>query len=419
MVGRRLCLAYAALLITGGRLGDLRGRRRTFCSGVVLFTLASLACGVAPSAAWLVLGRVVQGAGAALLAPQVLAILGSIYTGPDRARAFATYGVVLGIASACGQVIGGLLIQANVLGWGWRTCFLVNLPVGAAALPLAPATVGESRATAGGRLDLGGAVLATLAIAGLLLGLIEGRAQGWPLWTWMSFVAAAVLAAACVSHLRRRATHGQAPLVDPALFSIRSFRLGLLAALVLFSGVASSFFVLALYLQEGRGLAPLPSGLVFTALALAFTVTSLAAGPIGHRPGRVPLVPGACGMALGLGALAVAAALIGTGGSVVWLLPALAVDGAGMGLVMAPLAAMVLADLPAQHAGSAAGVLATAQQFANALGLALAGLVFFGVLRHGSYAAAFAATAASLAVLALVLAALVWQLQRSDLAADR
>ena len=405
-------LAYAALLITGGRLGDLYGRRRSFGAGLAVFTLASAACGLAPGAAWLIGARVAQGVGAALLAPQVLAIIGTIYVGADRARAFAAYGVVLGIASACGQVIGGLLIQLNLLGLGWRGCFLVNLPVGIAALLLAPIAVPESRAPSGSRLDVGGAALVTLAIASLLLPLIEGRARGWPAWTWVCFAIAMALIAACVAQQRRRSARGLSPLVDPSLFQDRGFATGLLAALTLFGGVASSFFVLALYLQQGRGLAPLPSGLVFSTLALAFTVTSLSAGPIARRLGRPPLVPGALGMAIGLGALALAVERIGVRGSVAWLLVPLLIDGGGMGLVMAPLAATVLAGLPGRHAGAAAGVLVTAQQFANALGVALVGLVYFGALPQGGQAGAFVAGVACLAALALALAALVWRLQR-------
>jgi MFS family permease len=170
-------LACAALLITGGRLGDLHGRRRIFSFGLAVFTLASAACGLASGAGWLIVARVAQGVGAAMLAPQVLALLGTIYVGADRARAFAAYGVVLGLASACGQVIGGLLIQLDWFGLGWRGCFLVNLPIGMAALLLALIAVPETRAPAGSRLDVVGAGLVTLGIASLLLPLIEGHVR--------------------------------------------------------------------------------------------------------------------------------------------------------------------------------------------------------------------------------------------------
>ena len=205
-------LSYAALLIIGG-------------AGWATCTDAAVSSAVAlRSSPWLrshaalhlmpdgcVLARITQGVGAALLSPQVLAILGTIYTGAERARAFAAYGVVLGIASACGQLIGGLLIEINAFGLGWRACFLVNLPIGAGALLLAQVTVPESRGATSARLDLGGAVLVTLGIGGLLLPLIEGRAHGWPLWTWLSFVAAAAVAMMLVVHQRRRARARSGP----------------------------------------------------------------------------------------------------------------------------------------------------------------------------------------------------------------
>ena len=405
-------LAYAALLIPGGRLGDIHGRRRVFGLGLGVFTLTSAACGLAPNAAALILARAAQGVGAALLAPQVLAILGTVYVGADRARAFAAYGLVLGLASACGQLIGGLLIAADVGGLGWRACFLVNVPIGAAALLLAPALVPESRAASGRRLDLLGAALAALGIAGALLLLIEGRANGWPGWTWLCLAAAGGMLAAFILRQRRSA----APLIDAVLLRTRSFGVGLLAVLALFGGVASFFLVLALYLQQGRGLAPLPSGMVFTSMALSFAASSLAAGPIGKRLGRPPLVIGALGMAAGLGVLRLTVGLIGVSGPVWLLAPALLIDGAGMGLVMAPLVSTVLAGLPDRLGGAAAGVLAASQQLANALGVALVGLVFFGALGHGAeraaYAGAFGLSLSCLTALALVLAILVWRLER-------
>jgi EmrB/QacA subfamily drug resistance transporter len=400
-------LTYAAGLIIGGRLGDMHGRRRIFMLGLAVFTCASAACGWAPNAALLIVARAVQGSGAALLAPQVLAIIGVTYTGPDRARAFAVYGVVLGLASACGQVIGGLLIQADLLGLGWRSCFLVNVPIGLAALLLAPSLVPESRALVGRRLDVVGAVLLTLATTALLLPLIEGRRQGWPAWVWLSLAAAIALLALFIRRQQRCA----APLLDPVLLRTPRFRIGLLAALALFGGVASFFLVLALYLQQGRGLGALASGAVFTSLALAFSVTSVAAGRIARWRVRPPLVVGALGMAAGLLGLRLIVGWIGVGGPVLLLMPALVLDGAGMGLVMAPLAASVLAGLPARDAGAAAGVLVSVQQFANALGVALIGLVFFGVQARvpsaAGYGTAFGTSLDWLAGLALVLAALV------------
>lgn len=190
---------------------------------------------------------------------------------------------------------------------------------------------------------------------------------------------------------RRQVLRGNAPLLHPALWRTAGFRTGLLAVLALYAGVASSFFVLALYLQNGRLLTPLESGLVFSVLATAFTVTSVSAGRVSQWLGRPPLVVGALGMALGLGALWMVVRQIGAGGPLLALLPPLLIDGAGMGLVMAPLVATVLGGLPSEHPGTAAGALATTQEFGNALGLALIGLVFFGVRDRGD-AAAFGAS---------------------------
>jgi predicted MFS family arabinose efflux permease len=253
-----------------------------------------------------------------------------------------------------------------------------------------------------------GAVLATLAITTLLLPLIEGRRQGWPTWTWLSLVVAIALFGAFI----RQQCRYVAPLIDPALFRAPRFQIGLLAVLALFGGVASFFLVLALYLQQGRGLDAFTAGLIFTTTAGAFSVASLMAGRAARWLGRPPLLIGALGMAAGLFGLRVTVDWIGTGGSPLLLAPGLFVDGAGMGLVMAPLVASVLVGLPARDAGAAAGVLATVQQFANALGVALIGLVFFGVLGQGqptaAYATALSASLNWLAALALVLAALAW-----------
>ena len=186
-------LAFAAWLITGGRLGDQLGRRRMFTIGLALFVVTSAACGIAPSADTLVAARVAQGAASALLMPQVLAILGVAYTGPDRMKALTAYTMTLGIAAVGGQLIGGVLIQLDPAGLDWRACFLVNVPVGLAALAVASRVVPENRAEGESRLDLVGADLVTLGLVAILLPLIEGRDQGWPAWTWASFAGAGLV----------------------------------------------------------------------------------------------------------------------------------------------------------------------------------------------------------------------------------
>jgi MFS family permease len=232
-------LTFAIGLITGGRLGDRFGRRRMFSLGLLLFTIASAACGLASSPALLVAARIAQGLSAALLAPQALAILGVLYEGARRAHALSIYGMALGLAAVGGQVIGGALIQANPAGLGWRSVFLINIPIGVVGLFLAPRLVPESRGEGTPRLDLAGAGLVTLALTAMLLPLIEGRSHGWPLWTWASLAASPFLLYGFALYQRRLARGGGEPLLHPRLFRERAFTIGLIAQLAFFSTMAS------------------------------------------------------------------------------------------------------------------------------------------------------------------------------------
>jgi len=404
-------LANASMLITGGRLGDMHGRRRLFAIGVALFTVASAACGLAPSAGTLVAARIAQGIAGALLQPQVLAMLGLLYTGPQRARAFAAYGLALGLAAASGQVIGGLLIHADWAGLGWRSCFLINLPIGIAALMLTPRVLPAMHASAAGRsrLDLAGMALVALTLVAAVLPLVQGREQGWPLWSLVSLAASAPLAAFFWAWQRRLAARGGQALVAPSLLAHRPFVLGLVVTLLFFCGNASLYFVLALYLQQGLGLPPLESGLVFTTLAVGFFATSMAAPWFAKRLGRHAIFIGALVLAAGHAGLWALLPAI-SAQTVAWMLPMLLIQGYGLGMVMAPLASAVLAGLPAQHAGVASGVMATVQQVGNAVGVALIGLLYYGALAtHAGADAAPQALRLSLVdlfVLALAVAAL-------------
>ena len=366
-------LALGGGLITGGRLGDLFGRRRMYALGLALFTAASLACGVAPSPGSLIAARVLQGLAAALLMPQVLGIINGVFTGERRARAFTAYGLALGFGGVFGQLIGGLLIEADLFGTGWRSIFLINVPVGAATLALVRRTVPAQARTGGTRLDVVGTVLVTSGLVALVLPLIEGRRLGWPAWTWTSLAASAVLLAAFALYQRRLDRRGGAPLVAPALFRERAFRVGSGLALVYTLALASFFLYLALYLQQGRGLSALESGLLFVALGVGYFAASTRATAIATRLGRQVLALGSAVQATGC--LLLIATL---GDGIGRLVPGLVLAGAGMGFVLAPLSALVLSGVTDRHAGSAAGVLSTAQQVGNALGVALVGIVFYG-----------------------------------------
>ncbi|MEO3785562.1 MFS transporter [Actinocorallia sp. B10E7] len=367
-------LAYGSGLVLGGRLGDVFGRRRMFALGMALFTLASVACGLVPDAATLVAARIAQGAAAALLAPQVLAILRTAYSGAAQVRALNAYALTMGLAAVFGQLIGGLLIQADLFGTGWRACFLINAPIGAAALASTRRMIPESRADGAARIDLGGAALVTLALAATLLPLIEGREQGWPLWTWLSFAAAVLL---FIGYARRR--HAS-PLIDLALFRERAFTAGLLTQLAFTMGMAAYFLIFALYVQEGRGLNALEAGLIFVPIGAGYLAASSLAPRLAARLGRQAIAVGGLTRALGLALLLFA---VHRDAPVGWLVPALALDGVGMGLALAPIMGTVLAGIAPHHAGAASGMLTTAQQVGGALGVGIVGVVFYGSLSGG------------------------------------
>ncbi|MGW2544951.1 MFS transporter, partial [Kitasatospora sp. NPDC001574] len=401
-------LALAAGLITAGRLGDRYGRRRVFGLGLALFTLASVACGLAPTAGALVGARVAQGLSAALMGPQVLAILRTAFSGAAQARAFAMYGLTMGLGAVFGQLIGGVLIRADLFGLDWRSCFLINLPVGLAALALVRRCLPESRAPQRPGLDPVGVLLVTTGLTGLVLPLIQGREAGWPLWTWLCLAGSAAVLAVFGVHQHRTGRSGS-PLVDTRLFRTRAFTAGLLAQLAFWIGQASFFLVLALYLQPGRGLDALGAGLVFTAIGAGYLLTSTTVHRFVARLGRQAIALGGLLMAAGLGLLGLAVYAAGDTSSVWWLAPGLFVDGLGMGLVIAPVTSTVLACVEPRLAGSAAGVVATVQQVAGALGIALIGILYYGA---ADPATAFGVSVGALAVLELLLVGLVQLLPR-------
>ncbi|HEY2438203.1 MAG TPA: MFS transporter, partial [Solirubrobacteraceae bacterium] len=290
-------------------------------------------------------------------------------------------------------------------GLGWRACFLINVPIGVLALALTPRLIPKSPRQTGAKIDLGGTLLATATLTAIVLPLVEGRQHGWPPWTWISLGMAPVLLAAFVLHQHRLSRRSGGQLVDLALFRVRSFSAGLVTQLCFWAGQASFFVVLALYLQQGRGLHPLPAGLVFTILAGAYLVASAVAPALGERHGRAVIAWGALVLACGHALLVAAVADIGVHGSLAVLAPGLLLVGAGMGLVLAPLAGTILQALEPERAGAASGMLATMQNVGNAVGVAITGVIFFGSL-HGGYAHAFELAVGELAVLLVCVAAL-------------
>ncbi len=381
-------LAYALGLITGGRLGDIYGRRRCFQLGLAGFTVASALCGAAPTPGVLLGARFLQGISAALMFPQMLSVIQVEFPPEERARCFAFLGGVQGAGAIVGQILGGGLISLDVLGLGWRSVFLINVPVGIAALIAARRIMPESRSPNARRLDLGGVVLGSIALALVVFPLVEGRQAGWPWWVPVAFAGAVPAAALWLWHERRVSARGGSPLVELSLFRERGFRIGV--GLVLMFWMVTSFFLLVgLYFQDGLGYSPLASGLLFTPLALIFVTASLNTGRLTFIPHDRLLAGGALMVSAGLVFAAVAVAGTGSALPAVPLMLSFALIGSGNGLFMPTAVTAVLRRIPSEDAGSASGVLSTAQQVGNALGVTIAGTAFFSELGSRAGAAAY------------------------------
>src|SRR5271169_3159206 len=309
-------LAFAAALIIAGNLGDLLGRKRLFLFGAGLFGLAILGAGLSMSGAELIAARVVQGAAAAAMAPQVLATFRAIFTGEERGKAFGIYGAMLGFASAVGLLLGGVLTDANLFGWGWRSVFFVNVPVAACTLIAGVRLVPETRDPAAGRPNLPGAVLLAGSMVAIVYSLLEGRELGWPAWIWLLIGAGlAGLGALAMFEARRsgrqvhgvHGVHGVAPLLRAGLFRIPAFAAGLGIQLAFMAGMQGFFLAFTLWLQIGEQFSPLKAGLT----AVAFSVGSFAGAPVAvplaQRHGRRVLASGALLMVAGIAGVAVAA----------------------------------------------------------------------------------------------------------------
>jgi EmrB/QacA subfamily drug resistance transporter len=378
---------YAAGMVTGGRLGDLFGHRRLFLTGMAAFTVASLLCGLADSPGRLVAFRLLQGLGAALMVPQVMALITVIYPIEERPRALSWFGVTLGLGSIAGQVCGGLLLSADLFGLGWRVIFLVNGPVGVAALAAAARLLPRADTTRRPRLDLPGAAGISAAVALALIPLALGREAGWPLWTYVALGLSVPVLAATLWWERRTAE----PLLDLALFRSRAFSAGLGFNIAQIFTFSSFMFILTLLLQAGLGLSTLEAGLVFVPGGITTMIMSLIGRRLVARYGRAALVAGALITVLGPLSEAVLLAAYGDRVSPLALTVPMGLFGLGSGLALPSVIGFVMSGIRPDEAGAASGVLSTSQQFAGALGVAALGAVFFAQAHPG--AAGFAAAA--------------------------
>jgi EmrB/QacA subfamily drug resistance transporter len=406
-------LAFGLVLVPAGRMGDVRSRRAVFMIGLVLFTATSALAGAAQNESWLVGARLLQGAAGGILVPQVSGFIQQMFRGAERGRAFGLLGATVGVSTAVGPLLGGLLIQAFGTHEGWRWVFYVNLPIGLAALPLAYRLLPTPPRSASGKgrersdVDPVGVLLLGAGTVALLLPFVQEEQWSGPL-KWV-LVPVALLILAAFTGWERRYAHGHEPLVDLKLFRERSYGLGVLLSLLYFAGFTAIFFILTLYLQSGLGYSALEAGLSIMPFALGSGAAAAVGGRIVTRVGRPLIAAGLLTVVVGLLATALAAHL-DNGSSVGWAMAApLLVAGLGSGLVIAPNQTLTLSEVPVARAGSAGGVLQTAQRIGSAAGIAAVGSVFFSRVdsRHADWAGGFqrgVITSTGLAGLALVVA---------------
>lgn len=371
-------LAYGLCLMNGARLGDLFGRRRLFLSGMGVFTLASALCGMATTPGQLIASRALQGVGAGVLMPQVLASLRVLFDGEARRRAFSIMGAVQGVAATLSQLLGGSLIALNPHGLGWRLVFLINVPIGLVALLAGLRILPEQRAPVPARLDLPGALAGATGLALVLVPVMEGREHGWPWWSFAAPVLAVAVLRYFVHYEKILARSGGVPVLDMGLFANRPFVAGIGAVFCFYSSISSFFFSLTLLLQFGLQLVPFAAGVVFTPSALAFFAGSLAGPKLAARYGHRALLSGVLVFAAGLALSAVTAATQPHDLSL--LVTSLVLNGAGQGLVIPLAFNTILGKVRDDHAGMASGALSTLQIIGTSTGVAVVGMLMFSVL---------------------------------------
>ncbi|HVY20717.1 MAG TPA: MFS transporter [Bauldia sp.] len=381
-------LTFALFLITGGRLGDIFGYKRLFLAGITGFIVASLLSGLAQSTGMLIGARLLQGFFAAMMVPQILSLIQVMYTtSEERAGVSAFYGALAGVATVGGPIIGALLISGNVFGFGWRTIFLVNLPVGIAAIILAAIYLPNAKSSHPLKLDIVGVALVVLAMLLLMYPLIQGRELDWPAWTFISMIASVpVFIVFAFSQVWKQRRDGS-PLVVPQFFTKRSFVAGIALSGSFFAIVTGFFLIFTLFLQIGLGYSVLKAGLTGIPFSIGVSVAAGMSGPVFvPRFGRNIITVGPVTMAAGFALFIWTVNAFGADVTPYELIPALLIAGVGMGFVVASVYPFILAEVPLKDAGSASGIINAVGQIGGAIGIAAIGVIFFGVLASQSTA---------------------------------
>ncbi len=415
-------VGFATLMVVGGRLGDLYGRRLLFLIGMIAFTLTSVLATMSPDVGVLIAARAAMGLSAAMMVPQVLATITAATSGTARSRAVALFGATAGGGTALGQVLGGLLLSGNVFGLGWRAVFAFAIPFGVVATLAALRWMPETRQPGHRHLDLVGTALLGISLVTLMLPLAEGSALGWPWWCWVSLAASGVFGWAFWRTQQRLHRAGTPPLVPPPLLRLRSYRLGLVLALILMSGYGAFTYEYTLVTQTGLGWLPLHAALVTLPFALVFLTVSIASGRLVPRfGGRRILAIGGLVQLVGLVAIALVSLIEAGGLGSISLGATMFVMGIGQAMMLGPLVGVILAQVPASSAGAGSGVFTTVQQGSLALGVAALGAVFVAVAQPGSgavqpshFTVAFAVCLGIQALGSIVFTVTALRLPRSD-----
>jgi MFS family permease len=404
-------IAFAMLLITGARLGQTHGHRRVFLQGVSVFTGASLLCGLAPSPTVLIVARVLQGAGAALMFPQTLTGIQLSFSGAQRARAIGLYAIALSGGAVAGQILGGILVSANLLDGQWRSIFFVNVPVGLAVIAAGLRYLPREDERETRRVDVAGVITLSAAVLLVVLPLVLGRAEGWPAWTWLSLAASVPALTAFIVAERRVRARGGAPLVNLHALAPRAVSSGLLAVAVATSTYYGLLFTLALYLQQGLGRSPLVSGLTLVSWVAAFG----AAGQIVRRlPARVGPQAAPAGCLLLAGAyVALSASLFGGRHPEGLLVVLLGAGGLGLGIQFSAMIAHLTNAVSTRYAPDISGVTTTTMQIAGAVGVAAFGSAYLSLASEAGATHAFAVVTAAFAAIAAIAALLAHGATRS------
>jgi EmrB/QacA subfamily drug resistance transporter len=383
-LGAAYTLAMAVGLITGGRLGDIFGRKRMYLIGAVGFTIGSVACGLAQDPGTLVAARVFQGLLGAVILPQGLGILKDIFDDKEQAKAFGMFGPIMGLSTVGGPILAGWLIDADYFGTGWRMIFLINIPLGLLAIVGGILFLPEWKSARAVRLDLVGALLASIGSALIIFPLVQGREHGWPAWAFALMAGSVAVFGFFAWFEARKSRTGGDPLVEPSLFRKRGFSGGMILGLVFFSAMTGFWLTFSLYTQIGLHYSPFKAGMAGIPSSLGMVIAFIAAQGL-MKFGRKVMHGGVITMALGVGGVILTLQQAGIDVTPWQLAPALTVTGLGMGFVMAPFFDTVLASVDPHETGSASGTLTSIQQLGAALGTAVLGTVFFEQVKSNSF----------------------------------